>query len=102
MSRPIKITATGKYLSATSTSSRVILPGTDVGEQILVYNSSSVLAFVKWGDSSVEAVAGTSAPDIPVPPGVVMTLTRPQEATYVAGITDSGTATLYFHAGEGE
>jgi len=102
MSTPIKISAPGGYLQATpSSGDRVALPARGAGAQILVYNDSAALAFVAFGDASVAATAGTSAPDIPVPPGVLMILTRPPAATHVAGITNTDTADLYFTAGEG-
>lgn len=103
MSTPIKITAPGVHLQATSApGDRAALPDFGAGAQVLVYNDSAALAFVRWGDSGVSATGGTSAPDIPVPPGAVLTLTRPASATHVSGITDSGTAELYVCAGEGE
>lgn len=102
MSTPIKISAPGAYLQATSSSGdRVALPARGAGAQILVYNDSAALAFVAFGDDTVTATGGTGAPDIPVPPGAMLALTRPPAATHVSGITDAGTADLYFTAGEG-
>ncbi len=77
------------------------LPARGAGAQILVYNDSAALAFVAFGDASVAATAGTGAPDIPVPPGALMVLTRPPTASHVSGITNADTAGLYFAAGEG-
>jgi len=102
MSTPIKITSPGVHLQATaSPGDRVALPARGSGAQILVYNDSAVLAFIAFGDGLVVASAGTTAPDIPVPPGAMLTLTRPPTATHVSGITNAGTAGLYFAAGEG-
>lgn len=102
MSTPIKITAPGAYLLATSgPGDRVELPARGAGAQILVHNASANPAFIAFGTDDVTAAGGTTAPDIPVPPGTVMTLTRPPYATHVSGITDAGTAALYFVAGEG-
>lgn len=102
MSTPIKITAPGVHLQATSTpGDRQALPDVAAGAQILAYNDSAALAFVAFGDANVAASGGTTAPDIPVPPGAVLTLTRPATATHVSAITDGGTAELYFLAGEG-
>lgn len=102
MSTPIKITAPGVYLQATSsTGDRVALPGRGTGAQVLVYNNSATLAFLAFGGDGVTATAGTAAPDIPVPPGVTMTLTRGPDATHASAITDAGTADLYLLSGEG-
>lgn len=102
MSTPIKITTPGVYLQASdSPGDRVALPARGAGAQILVYNDSAVLAFVAFGDGLVVASAGTSAPDIPVPPGAMLALTRPRVATHVAAVTNAGTADLFFAAGEG-
>lgn len=102
MSTPIKVTAPGVYLQATSSSGdRVALPDRGVGAQMLAYNDSAALAFVTFGDGAVAATAGTSTPDIPVPPGAMLTLTRPPSATHVSAITNADTADLYFCAGEG-
>ncbi len=102
MSTPIKITAPGVYLEATtSAGDRVALPERGAGAQVLAYNDSASLAFVTFGDATVAATAGTSAPDIPLPPGAMLALTRPPAATHVSGITNADTADLYFVAGEG-
>jgi hypothetical protein len=102
MSTPIKIQATGVYLQATTNSGdRVAMPGYGAGAQVLVYNDSAQLAFVEFGTSDVAATGGTSAPDIPVPPGAMLALTRPAWATHVSGVTDADNADLYFSFGEG-
>ncbi|MBT3399071.1 MAG: hypothetical protein HOL07_11160 [Rhodospirillaceae bacterium] len=102
MSTPIKIQASGVYLQATtSTGDRVAMPGYGAGAQVLAYNDSAQLAFIDFGASDVAAVGGTSAPNIPIPPGAVMALTRPAWATHVSGITNADTADLYFSFGEG-
>ena len=102
MSTPIKITAPGVHLEATAaTGDRVTLPERGAGAQVLAYNDSATLAFLAFGDASVAAVAGTGAPDIPLPPGAMLALTRPPSATHVSAITNAGTADLYFVVGEG-
>lgn len=102
MSTPIKITAPGVYLQASDASGdRVALPERGAGAQILVYNDSAQLAFLAFGDDAVVAAGGTSAPDIPVPPGAMLILTRPPRATHAAAITNAATADLYLAAGEG-
>ena len=102
MSTPIKITTPGIYLQATSVSGdRAGLPDRGAGAQVLVYNDSAQLAFLAFGDGTVAATGGTSAPDIPVPPGAMLTLTRPPTATHASAITNAGTADLYLAVGEG-
>lgn len=102
MSTPIKIQAGGIHLQATpSAGDRAALPGFGAGAQVLVYNDGDALAFVEFGTSDVAATGDTAAPDIPVPPGAMLALTRPAWATHVSGITDAGTAELYFAFGEG-
>lgn len=102
MSTPIKITAPGVYLQATTSSGdRVGLPDRGAGAQVLVYNDSAQLAFLTFGDATVTATGGTSMPDIPVPPGAMLTLTRPSTATHASAITNTGEADLYLAAGEG-
>ena len=102
MSTPIKIQTAGVYLQATtSPGDRVEMPGYGVGAQVLAYNAGAELAFIAFGTSDVSAAAGTAAPDIPVPPGAILALTRPAWATHVSGITDANTAELYFVFGEG-
>ena len=78
MSTPIKIQTLGVYLQATTnTGDRIALPGYGAGAQVLAYNDSAQLAFIAFGTSDVAAAGGTSAPDIPVPPGAMLALTRP-------------------------
>ena len=102
MSTPIKITTPGVYLEATSSpGDRVELPARGAGAQVLAYNDSASLAFVSFGDAAVTATGGTATPDIPLPPGAMLALTRPPAATHVAAITNADTADLYFAVGEG-
>jgi len=102
MSTPIKIQTAGVYLQATtSAGDRVALPGYGAGAQVLAYNDSATLAFIAFGTGDVAAMGGATAPDIPVPPGAMLALTRPAWATHVSGITDADTADLYFAFGEG-
>ena len=65
-------------------------------EAVRIYNSGSVPVFIKFGTDS--ATATTSG--IPIAPGTVEVF-EARRANYVAGITASGTATLYFTIGEG-
>jgi hypothetical protein len=65
--------------------------------QVRVYNAGSVTAFILFGTSGVTATTG----NMPVPAGAVEVLSVPEGTTHVATITASGTATVYFTAGEG-
>lgn len=93
-------------LSASSVSSRVLLGGqpSPAGQrfQVRIYNGGPDTAFIRFGDSTVTA----ATMDVPVPSGAieVMSLTVPDNVTtgaYMAAITASGTATLYFTTGVG-
>lgn len=83
-------------LSATTSSSRVALSGG--GKSVEIQNTGSVTVFVNLGDSSVSA----ATTDYPVLAGMCKVITRdPNAHTNIAGITASGSATVYFTAGEG-
>lgn len=85
-------------LAVTSATGRVALP-TQAGDQIVVNApAANSLAFIEFGDSTVEA----AVTDYPILPGTVQTLTVPRGVTYVAAITATSTATLYFTRGDGE
>jgi hypothetical protein len=93
MSTLIKITAPGVHLQATtSPGDRVALPDRGAGAQILLYNDTAALGFVAFVDADVVAAGGTTAPDIPEPPGAMLTLARAPSTTHVAAITTVGAA----------
>jgi len=84
-------------LSATGTTSRVQLQTAVPGvPNVRLYNAGSVAVFVNCGDVTVVA---TTASGLPVAPGSVEILGC--QNTHVAGITASGTATLYVTPGTG-
>ena len=84
-------------LAATSTSSRVQIQTAVPGApNARIYNSGSVPVFVECGDITVVA---TVAASLPVAPGTVEVLGC--QRTHVAGITSTGTATLYVTPGTG-
>jgi len=84
-------------LSATATTSRVQVQSAEGGTQaVRVYNAGTVPVFVSCG--SVVVVA-TVAAGLPVAPGTVEVLGCNQ--THIAGITGTGTATLYVTPGTG-
>lgn len=82
-------------ISVTTSSARVALPAG--GGQLAVLNNGGGVVFIKFGDSTVTA----AVTDIPVEIGVARGFTPPGTATHVAAIIASGTATVYFTAGEG-
>lgn len=92
--------------ATTSVTSRVLLGGQPIpqGErfQVRIYNGGPDTAFIRFGSSTVNATTA----DVPIPSGAieVMTFTVPDQVTtgaYMAAITASGTATLYFTTGVG-
>ena len=100
--RPVP--ATTVNLSASNVSSRVeFLPtatinATDNLLTVRVYNSGTVVVFINFGGSSVTATTTTS---MPMPPGWSEPFRVHPSETYCAGITASGTSTVYFTVGEG-
>lgn len=84
-------------ISASSVSSNVSL-GTSPGPNVLVYNTGTVAAFVKFGATAPTAVA---ANDIPVPAGGCALLRSPVGSAFIGAITVSGTTTLVVSTGTG-
>lgn len=99
--------ATTVNLSASNASSNVqIVDGnTSPGPlQVRIHNSGSVTAFIRQGPDNT--VAATTTKGTPIPAGVVevMTFSVPSMSNtglWIAGITASGTTTLYFTPGTG-
>lgn len=88
-------------LTATTSSGNVALPTrSSIGgnETVDVYNSGLVDVFIEFGTTS--AITASTATSMPIPPGV-KTLGCPSSITYIAGITASGSATVYFSLGKG-
>jgi len=84
-------------LNATGTTSRVQLQTAVPGApNARLYNSGSVAVFVNCGDVTVVA---TTATGMPVAPGSVEVIGC--QNTHIAGITASGTATVYVTPGTG-
>ncbi len=92
---PFRPAATAN-LAATSTSARVQVSATATPQEYRVYNAGTVVVFVQEGDS---AVTTTTTTGVPLAPGAIEILTF--GGTHVAGITASGTATVYFTPGDG-
>lgn len=89
-------------LAATTTTGNVALTAiheTGIGSKsVRLYNAGAVAVFVAFGTSAIAAVLATS---IPIPPGGVEVFEVSPAVTHVAGITASGTATIYATAGRG-
>ena len=81
-------------LVAGVTSSRVAVDKNSNAVRVL--NAGPNLAYIQFGDSTV-ASANTR---MPIPVGNTELFTK-ANATHVAAICDSGSATLYFTSGEG-
>lgn len=84
-------------LSATATTGSAALVGN--GPNLLVTNAGTATVFVELGVSGVTA---TVAAGLPILSGMCMALGRPPRATHIAGITASGTATVYVTTGDGD
>jgi hypothetical protein len=85
----------GVSLSLTTASGRAAMVGD--GRQVLVSNLGYVVAHLAFGNSSVVATAAFTA----IFPGIPYTLTVPQDATHVAGITADGATTVQITRGYG-
>ena len=99
----VPVPAGTKNLAVTTTTARVAITAlSGVGRmQARIYNAGSVPVFVEVGDVTVVAVVASG---MPIAPGATELITVPDAAgvaRYVAGITASGTATLYITPGEG-
>lgn len=84
-------------LAATATTGRVQIQAAAGGTQnVRVYNAGTGAVFINCGDVTVVA---TTAAGLPIAPGTVEIIGCNQ--THVAGITATGTATLYLTPGTG-
>lgn len=84
-------------LAATATTGRVQIQAAVGGTQnVRVYNAGTGAVFVNCGDVTVVA---TVAAGLPIAPGTVEIIGCNQ--THIAGITSTGTATLYVTPGTG-
>lgn len=85
-------------LAATTSTGNVALSGFGVGGgNVRLYNSGSVVVFVNFGGAAVTAVLTTS---MPLAPGASEVFAV-GEGQYMAGITASGSATVYATIGQG-
>lgn len=85
-------------LSVTTTTGSAALTDepTTADFQVRIYNAGTATVFIKAGASTVTA----ATTDLPVPSGAIEVLTV-RGVTHIAGITSSGTATIYFTVGGG-
>lgn len=83
-------------LSATTVSSNVTVSSSS--NNVMISNAGSVTVFIKFGsDSSVTATTG----DLPVLGGTVQVFSK-GGTSYIAGITGTGSATVYVTGGDGQ
>lgn len=103
MEQAFRPNTTTKSLSASGSTGSVALITGDIltawsGGTCRVYNAGSVVVFVAFGTSAVTAATATG---LPVPPGQTEEFQIGPTDTYMAGITGSGTATVYATPGQG-
>jgi hypothetical protein len=83
-------------LTVTAASGRVQVLSAAYARHVRLYNAGPATVFVAFGTVAVVAAVATG---MPIPPGAVEVVTS--RSLYVAGITESGSATLYCTVGEG-
>jgi hypothetical protein len=89
-------------LACTATSANIALGG--LGSTLRIVNTGAVVCWVAVGtDATVTAAKPAGSPaytaSLLVPPSATVEYTVRDDFTHVAGVTDSGTATLYFQRG---
>lgn len=94
--------AATQALSVSNASSRVALPA-NTRQVLLTTIANDALCFVEFGGSAVVAVvpSGGTLGGTPINGGDAQMFSVPINATYLAAITASGTASLYITPGEG-
>lgn len=96
----------GQALSCSNVSAAVAfstLPTDSSATDVLLYNAGAVSVFVAFSTATLTAaipVNGTPANGFIIPAGMMVTLCK-GSATYIAAVTASSTATLYFYQGYG-
>jgi hypothetical protein len=93
-------TANTAALSATTSTARVALNRQTNGPQgaitCRIHNAHSSVVFIKFGDSAVDATTSS----MPIPAGGVEVFSI-GDSTHVAGITGTGSGTVYATCGMG-
>lgn len=87
---------TAGLIAASTTSTAVALPGN--GPSLLVYNSTSGIAFLSLGASTSLTATGNN---LPIPPGQQMLLSVGTTVTAAAVVLSSGSGTVYLTRGSG-
>jgi len=85
-------------LAVTAATASVALPLGLSGQVMITNAPDSALAFIAFGDASVEATVN----DTPILPSAAYIFTIGPDATHIAGIcAGAGTATIYATRGQG-
>lgn len=79
-------------ISATTSSARAAYPANANKNGVRALNAGTVAAFIKSGDSTVDATTSGQF----LAPGEAVTFVRDPKDTHLAAITASSTATVYF------
>jgi len=91
-------------IGATASSVAVAFGSTNIGNTLWLYNSGSVIVYVALGSSTVTAAVATTSwamGSTPIPPGVLVVMSRGDQ-THIATIcAGSGSTTLNVTVGEG-
>src|SRR5262249_25769950 len=67
------------------------------GVSVRVYNATATTVFIQFGNSTVAATTS----NMPIPAGAIETFQIGPGVTHIAGITSTGTGTLYATPGMG-
>jgi hypothetical protein len=96
---PMPTSTTSLSVSNASANTTISIPAASPGSlTVRVYNSTTVAVFVEFGTSST--LAASTSTSMPIPAGNVETFSI-GSSTRIAGITASGSGTLYVTPGRG-
>jgi hypothetical protein len=97
--QPFDINTANAAATTASLTTALVLPLTVPRRmQVRVFNAGTGTAYIRFG---VSGVTTTVAAGVPVPPGTIEVYSVPEGTTHVATITGTGTASVFFTAGEG-
>ena len=94
---PYGTDTTAVSVSGTTAAGALNLPTAPMPSSVRVFNATSVTVFIQFGISTVTATTA----NMPIPAGGVEIFEIGPAVTYIAGITASGTGTLYATTGRG-
>lgn len=94
---PYGLDTTAVSVSSVTASGALNLPTAPNNPTVQVFNAATVTVFVQFGDSTVTSTTAK----MPIPAGAVMVFQIGPSTTHIAGITTSGTGTLYATPGRG-